>query len=369
MGNGRPHGRRWFALVPGFLLAAVLAGLVPSARSVETAPLLSIGVQSVVISPSALSDMPEPRGGARLYALLEVQQVKTQTRLVKPVDETQLARRLVAALDSRGFQQADDQQTPEILLTVHYGRGWLKNPYRPNGGILSIEVSGLLPSPTGTGKSDGTSHSNAAPSSQLLNGMSPGYEAEVQRASFEKLFIRVTAWAYSTDPKARAQRLWQTIMVVDDPDHRDLNAVAPQLFAAGAPYFDRATERSEVSVFMPAADAQVRVGSPVVVGEPPVAPRAMPAPVVPAAPAAAPAAALKHYDLPAGEALTTLQAFSRQSGEEIIYPAEQVQAVRTQAVSGEFSARSALDRMLDQTGLVAEWDGKSGICIIRRTGR
>jgi hypothetical protein len=340
----------------------------PAALALDSAPPLSISIQSVVALPlsgAAIPPGPPERGRARLYALLEVQQVKSQAQLVKPVDETRLTSRLVAALDTRGFHLADEQQTPEILLTVHYGRGWLKNPYRSGGGVLAVETSGLLPDYSEAQNTTGVS-------SQLMNKMSPGYEAESQKASYEKLFVRVTAWAYSTDPNARARRVWYTTMVVDDPDHRDLNEVASEMFAAGAVYFDRATEQNQVSVFIPvpSADAHVKVGTPVVVGEPPVPPGPAPAPAAPAA-AAMPArgAALKRFDLPAGEALMTLQAFGRQSGEEIIFPAEQVRAVRTQAISGEFSARAALDRMLDQTGLVAEWDEKSGICIIRSIGR
>jgi hypothetical protein len=311
--------------------------------------------------------VPDSRAGGRLFALLTVEQVKSQNPLVKPVDETRLARRLVAALDSRGFQQVDDQQKPEILLTVQYGRGWLKNLRRPNGGTLAIEVSGLLPNVMQPGTDNDAAQSSTGVSSHLMNSLNPGHEAEVQKGSYEKLFVRVVAWAYPTDPKAKAQRLWQTMMVVDDPDHRDLNAVAPQLFAAGAPYFDRTTEQGEISLYVSAADAQVKVGTPVVVGDPgpAVASRPAPAPVAPAVPAVA----LKRFDVPTGEALTTLQAFSRQSGEEIIYPADQVQAVRTRAVSGVFTVRAALEQMLDQTGLVALWDEKSGICIIRRSGR
>ena len=352
------------ALIRGFLCVALLAGLRPALSALGAEPLLSIGVQSTVTNP--LVGLAGSGGSGRLYVLLDVQQVKSQARLVKPVDETQLARRLIAALDTRGFHPVEDQQKPEMLLMVQYGRGWLKNPYRPNGGILAIEVSGLMPASVVAGTSDSAAGGNTGVSSQMMNGMSPGFEAESQKASYEKLFVRVTAWAYTTDPKARAQRLWQTTMVVDDPDHRDLNAVLPQMVTAGTPYFERATEQYEVSVSVPASDTQVKVGTPVVVGEPPLRAGPAPAAVTPV-PAAAPA--LKRFELPAGEALTTLQAFSRQSGEEIIYPADQVQSVRTHAISGTFSTRSALERMLDQTGLVAVWDEKSGICIIRRDAR
>ena len=341
-------------IVRGFLFAAVCAALAPGVHATGEKSLLSIGVRSNV--NNSLPAVPEAGFRGRLFALLSVEHVKSQARLIKPVDEVRLTRQLVAALVGRGFQLADEQQKPEILLTVQYGRGWLKPPSRSDAADTGADTQGSPPEVSVKGTS--VAH--------VMN-LGPGSEAEFQKASYEKLFVRVMAWAYPTDPKARPQRLWQTTMVVDDPDHRDLNLVTSQLFAAGAPYFDRATERSEVSVFLSAADAQVNVGSPVVVGEPTL-PAASSPPPAPRA-AAAPPPALKRFDVPAGAALTTLQVFSRQSGEEIIYPTEDVRTVQTRAVSGEFSARAALDRMLEQTGLVGEWDEKSGICIVRRAQR
>jgi len=74
----------------------------------------------------------------------------------------------------------------------------------------------------------------------------------------------------------------------------------------------------------------------------------------------------KSFDLPAGDAATTLKAFTQQSGEQIVYPVEQMRGVKTNAVTGELSARAALDLMLKDTGLVAVQDEKTGALAVRR---
>lgn len=328
--------------------------------------MLAIGVRSAVSRPAAGTPAsPESREGSghgRIYAVLAVLEVKSEARLVKPVDEARLIYRLQAELNAAGFQPAHDRQPPEILVTVEYGRGWLKNPYL-QGGDLPVFNS----APELDATSDVATQNVYGSTNHYMDLLSPGREAEQQKASYEKLYVRITAFKYSSDPKARAHILWKTTMVVDDPDHRDLNTLVPYMLAAGAHYFDRAMTEKEITFSVTAPIARVGVGIPEVLGQATAATGpARAAPVV----APPPVTVLRRqFDLPAGEAAATLQTFSRQSGEEILYPAEQVRAVRTQAVTGEFSARAALDRMLDQTGLVAEWNGKSGIIIIRRASR
>jgi len=78
---------------------------------------------------------------------------------------------------------------------------------------------------------------------------------------------------------------------------------------------------------------------------------------VAAQPAGAPK---KSYNLAAGDAATTLKAFSEQSGEQIVYPADKVSGVQTKAVSGELTAREALTRMLAGSGLIVVQDEKTG---------
>ena len=102
---------------------------------------------------------------------------------------------------------------------------------------------------------------------QLIDERTTGYQAKLQKASYEKLYIRITAWAYPTKNKTRAEMLWKTIMVVDDPDHRDLNAVAAKMLEAGAPFFDKEIKDPEADIFKPLPTGHVNVGTPVV-GEP-----------------------------------------------------------------------------------------------------
>jgi hypothetical protein len=60
-----------------------------------------------------------------------------------------------------------------------------------------------------------------------------------------------------------------TTMHVDDPDHRDLNEIAPKLLASGAPFFDRPIDREqEVVISRPVREGQVKVGTPEVVANP-----------------------------------------------------------------------------------------------------
>ncbi|MBI2496878.1 MAG: hypothetical protein HYV75_02765, partial [Opitutae bacterium] len=77
-------------------------------------------------------------------------------------------------------------------------------------------------------------------------------------------------------------------------------------------------------------------------------------------------AAKKNFNLPAGDAAKTLKAFTQQSGEQIVYPVEQVRGVKTNPVAGELDARTALDRMLRDTGLTVVQDGKTGALAVRR---
>lgn len=100
---------------------------------------------------------------------------------------------------------------------------------------------------------------------QLWEEKSAGYQAKLQKASYEKLYLRVTAWAYPIGEKARPKMLWKTIMVVDDPDHRDLNAIAQKMLEAGAPYFDRDITDPEVEIIKTLPTGHVNVGGPEVV--------------------------------------------------------------------------------------------------------
>lgn len=75
-------------------------------------------------------------------------------------------------------------------------------------------------------------------------------------------------------------------------------------------------------------------------------------------------AAKKAFDIPAGIAPGTLKQFSAQAGGHLLYSAEAVEGVKTNAVKGEFTACEVLDRMLIGTGLVFKQDEKTGALAI-----
>ena len=86
-----------------------------------------------------------------------------------------------------------------------------------------------------------------------------------------------------------------------------------------------------------------------------------------AAPLFAAAAAVKrHYNLPADEAGEALKRFSQQSGRGVIVGYDLSKAYRTNAVTGEFSAEEAIERMLAGTGLIANQDRQSRAFAIRQ---
>ena len=76
--------------------------------------------------------------------------------------------------------------------------------------------------------------------------------------------------------------------------------------------------------------------------------------------------AKKPFNLPAGDAAKTLRSFSEQSGEQIIFPVEQVRGVKTNAVSGQLTAREALDQMLAGTKFSAVEDKTTGALAVQR---
>ncbi len=74
----------------------------------------------------------------------------------------------------------------------------------------------------------------------------------------------------------------------------------------------------------------------------------------------------KKFSLAAGDAALTLRQFSAQSGEQLVFPVEQVRGLTTKAVEGDFESRQALDRMLDGTGLVVTQDERTGALAVNR---
>jgi len=85
--------------------------------------------------------------------------------------------------------------------------------------------------------------------------------------------------------------------------------------------------------------------------------------------AAAPAAAvgeIRSYNLPSGDAATTLNQFAGVSGTQIVFMMEKVKGERTRAVAGRYPAHVALEHMLAGTGLNAARDPATGAFVVSR---
>src|SRR5687767_6568751 len=68
----------------------------------------------------------------------------------------------------------------------------------------------------------------------------------------------------------------------------------------------------------------------------------------------------RNFDVPAGAASNTLKQFSAQAGGHLLYAADAIAGVTTNAVKGEFAPHVALDQMLDGTRLVGRRDAATG---------
>ena len=234
---------------------------------------LDIGVRPTVVDKTILwsgkSKTPGEGGHGKIYGIVSVQEIKSEEKLIKPIDEGALVSHLLQALDANGFHEFVPGQKPEILLTVGYGRGHVHNPYIHD----TSELPGGSPPPPSPGTSGhGPSGADAptvsitgAFATQLLDEKTPGWQAGLQKAEFEKLYIQVTAWQYPAKSNDKPVMLWKSVIVVDDPDHVDLNEVAEKMLDAGAPYFDKEVREPEVNIYKPMPEGHVRVGTPQVV--------------------------------------------------------------------------------------------------------
>src|SRR5687768_4376803 len=73
----------------------------------------------------------------------------------------------------------------------------------------------------------------------------------------------------------------------------------------------------------------------------------------------------RFYDVSAGDAAVTLRQFAEISGQEMLFAADTVRGVRTNAVRGQFTARAALDHMLQGTNLQGHQDERSRTWAVR----
>jgi hypothetical protein len=240
------------------LFAAAALGLAGSSSARAQDENLDVGVRSHVVDgdvhAKATKTHPGEGGHGKIYGVLAVSQIPAGEKIVKPVDANRMLEALHEELAANGFKRVAKGHKPEILLTVSYGRGYLPNPYTRDTGELTTGVD-QTPTMTITG----------AMPLQLYDAKTPGWEANLQKNQFEKLYIRVTAWEYPSQPNAKSKMLWKTIMVVDDPDHRDLNASMAKMLEAGAPYFDKEPKATEVNIYKPVPEGRVNVGTPEVV--------------------------------------------------------------------------------------------------------
>jgi hypothetical protein len=88
----------------------------------------------------------------------------------------------------------------------------------------------------------------------------------VQAAQLEKLFIAVTAYQFPTTEKEKPRKLWKTLVLVDDPDNRDLNKVIGAMLDAAAGHYDSETKDGEVTIRAPIPEGTVVIGPMEVLG-------------------------------------------------------------------------------------------------------
>ena len=245
-----PLGRRLF-------LAAGLGLALVAARAQE----MDIGVRSSIDDKVFGKSGATPAHG-KIYGMLPPQQVVSDSKLVQPADGNLIAALVARELDNNGFQRVAKGQRPQIIISMHYGRGWLRNPYMAGAGP---ETPGGF---SAVGGIDAPTVSVTGMGEQLFKEMGTGFLQKEQKAQYEKLFIRVTAWEYPTDPKSKPKMLWHTMVLVDDPDHRDLNRVAAEMLANAGHYFDKEIKEEEVDIYKPVPEGRVYVGKPEVVETP-----------------------------------------------------------------------------------------------------
>lgn len=82
--------------------------------------------------------------------------------------------------------------------------------------------------------------------------------------------------------------------------------------------------------------------------------------------ARAAAEAKRRFNLPAGDAAVTLARFAEQADREIVFSPAAVRGVKTNAVTGEFVPREALDLLVARTPLAVTQDSATGALAVRK---
>ena len=73
----------------------------------------------------------------------------------------------------------------------------------------------------------------------------------------------------------------------------------------------------------------------------------------------------RNFDIPAQDLSAAISRFGRQSGLQIVAPADVMAGLRSTAVSGRMEARAALSRLIQDAGLEVASDA-DGVIVLRR---
>ena len=227
-------------------LCCVAAAVPAATRPTDEGVPLNIDVRSTVDAKWEGFRKLATVAHGKLYLLAAVTEVPSAEKMIKPVDKGALAVHLRQEMSRHGFREITADQIPEVVLTVTYGRGYLRNPYLADA-MLDDATTGV---PTATITSP----------KQGMRMREFDAEGKLQKAQFEKLYVAVTAWQYPAKPGDKPSQLWRTVMVTDNPDGRDLNLALPALFAAGVGWFDRDIKEGEVTVKSTMPTGTVKLG-------------------------------------------------------------------------------------------------------------
>ena len=238
--------QRFFPAMAVLVFTGAMADGRAAATPTDEGVPLAIGVRATVDPKwESFRKLPPVAHGKR-YLLAAVSEVPSAEKMLTPVDKGALAAQLRHELARHGFREITAQETPEVVLTVTYGRGYLRNPYLADA-MLDDATTGV---PTATITSP----------KQAMRMREFDAEGKLQQAQFEKLFLAVTAWQYPAKAEDKPNQLWRTVMVVDNPDGRDLNLALPAMFAAGAGWFGREIKEGEVTVKSTMPAGTVKLG-------------------------------------------------------------------------------------------------------------
>ncbi len=216
--------RTWLVIGLGLAAIAVPAAEMPADEGVP----LSVDIRTSVDQRW----QGFRKGGAiahgKRYLLASVKEAAGAVPLIRPVNEGELIRLVRSELGKHGFQEITREQKPEIVLTVNYGRGFLRNPHLEDAMVDETN-------------SENTTIVTITSLAQLMRQ---------REANFE----------YPEDRGEKPHFFWRAIMAVDNPDGRDLNRALPAMLAAGAGYFDRETKEPEVTINSTLPTGTVKLG-------------------------------------------------------------------------------------------------------------